>query len=66
MYKAPLKELRFAIHQLVGDQSLVGLPGLPDYSTELTDAVLEEAARFAEGVLDPINRLGDRTGAPIR
>ncbi|MBM0108133.1 acyl-CoA dehydrogenase [Steroidobacter sp. S1-65] len=63
MYKAPLKELRFAIHQLIGDQPLVGLPGLPDYSTELTDAVLEEAARFAEGVLDPINRLGDRTGA---
>ena len=38
MYKAPLKELRFAIHQLVGDQQLVGLPGLPDYSTEFADA----------------------------
>src|SRR5688572_23467652 len=63
MYKAPLKELRFAIHQLIGDQKLVGLPGLPDYSTEFTDAVLDEAARFAEGVLDPINRVGDRTGA---
>jgi alkylation response protein AidB-like acyl-CoA dehydrogenase len=63
MYKAPLKELRFVIHQLVGDHKLVGLPGLQDYSAELTDAVLDEAARFAEGVLDPINRLGDRTGA---
>ncbi|MFC4308756.1 acyl-CoA dehydrogenase [Steroidobacter flavus] len=63
MYKAPLKELRFAIHQLVGDQRLVGLSGLPDYSTEFADAVLDEAARFAEGVLDPINRIGDRTGA---
>ena len=63
MYKAPLKELRFAIHQLIGDDKLVGLPGLPDYSTELADAVLEEAARFAEGVLDPINRIGDRHGA---
>ena len=63
MYKAPLKELRFAIHRLIGDQRLVGLSGLPDYSTEFADAVLEEAARFAEGVLDPINRIGDRTGA---
>jgi len=63
MYKAPLKELRFAIHQLIGDQRLVGLSDLPDYSTEFADAVLEEAARFAEGVLDPINRIGDRTGA---
>ena len=63
MYKAPLKELRFAIHQLVGDQRLVGLSDLPDYSTDFADAVLDEAARFAEGVLDPINRIGDRTGA---
>jgi 3-(methylthio)propanoyl-CoA dehydrogenase len=63
MYKAPLKELRFAIHQLIGDQRLIGLPGLPDYSAEFADAVLEEAGRFAEGVLDPINKIGDRTGA---
>ncbi|GFE83791.1 acyl-CoA dehydrogenase [Steroidobacter agaridevorans] len=63
MYKAPLKELRFAIHQLIGDERLVGLSDLPDYSTEFADAVLDEAARFAEGVLDPINRIGDRTGA---
>ena len=63
MYKAPLKELRFVIHQLVGDQKLAGLPELPEYSPEFADAVLDEAGRFAEGVLDPINRLGDRTGA---
>lgn len=63
MYKAPLKELRFAIHQLIGDQRLVGLPGFPDYSAEFADAVLEEAGRFAEGVLDPINEIGDRAGA---
>jgi acyl-CoA dehydrogenase len=63
MYKAPLKELRFAIHQLIGDERLVGLSDLPDYSTEFADAVLDEAARFAESVLDPINRIGDRTGA---
>ncbi len=47
----------------MGDQRLVGLSDLPDYSTEFADAVLDEAARFAEGVLDPINRIGDRTGA---
>lgn len=63
MYKAPLKELRFAIHQLVDDSRLANLPGLPDYSPEFADAVLEEAGRFAEGVLDPINKIGDRTGA---
>jgi 3-(methylthio)propanoyl-CoA dehydrogenase len=63
MYRAPLRELRFVLHELIGDQRLVGLPDLPDYSQELADAVLEQAARFAEEVLAPINRSGDTTGA---
>ena len=63
MYKAPLKELRFAIHDLIGDSRLANLPGLSEYSAEFADAVLEEAGRFAESVLDPINKVGDRTGA---
>ncbi|HEU4484515.1 MAG TPA: acyl-CoA dehydrogenase [Povalibacter sp.] len=63
MYKAPLKELRFVMHQLVGDQKLEGLPGLADYSTDFADSVLEEAGRFAEEVLAPINRTGDTAGA---
>jgi len=63
MYKAPLKELRFALHSLIDDSQLATLPGLPDYSPEFADAVLEEAGRFAESVLDPINKIGDRIGA---
>jgi acyl-CoA dehydrogenase len=63
MYKAPLKELRFVMHQLVGDQKLEGLPGFADYSTDFADSVLEEAGRFAEEVLAPINRVGDTAGA---
>jgi len=63
MYKAPLKDLRFALHQLLGDQQLAELPAHADYSAEFADSVLEEAAKFAEGVLDPINTLGDRQGA---
>jgi 3-(methylthio)propanoyl-CoA dehydrogenase len=63
MYKAPLKELRFVMHQLVGDARLAELPGLEEYSTDLADSVLDEAGRFAEEVLAPINRAGDVTGA---
>ncbi|HEY6642816.1 acyl-CoA dehydrogenase [Povalibacter sp.] len=63
MYKAPLKELRFVLHQLVGDARLAELPGLEDYSTDLADSVLEEAGTFAEEVLAPINRTGDLVGA---
>ncbi|MGH8177676.1 MAG: acyl-CoA dehydrogenase [Steroidobacter sp.] len=63
MYRAPLKEIRFALHELIGDERLTRCPALPDYSTEFADSVLDEAAKFAEGVLDPINQLGDREGA---
>src|SRR5205823_14494197 len=38
-------------------------PLLADYSDELARSVLEEAARFAEGVLEPLNRPGDTHGA---
>ena len=51
MYKAPLKELRFVMHELMDDQQLAGLPGFSEYSTDFADSVLEEAARFAEEVL---------------
>ena len=63
MYSAPLRELRFVLHELLGDESLSALPHFADYSAELADSVLEQAAKFAEEVLAPINRLGDKTGA---
>jgi len=63
MYQAPLKELRFVLHQLIGDQQLTGLGKLTDYSPDFADSVLEEAGKFAEEVLAPINRLGDTKGA---
>jgi 3-(methylthio)propanoyl-CoA dehydrogenase len=63
MYHAPLKEIRFVLHQLVGDQQLSKLAGLTEYSAEFADSVLEEAAKFAEQVLDPINKAGDEEGA---
>ncbi len=63
MYHAPLKEIGFVLHQLIDDEQLSGLPGLTDYSADFADSVLQEAAKFAEQVLDPINTLGDRERA---
>jgi alkylation response protein AidB-like acyl-CoA dehydrogenase len=63
MYRAPVKDLRFVLDELLQVQRLEGAPGLEDYSSELAGSVLEEAARFAESVLDPINQSGDREGA---
>jgi alkylation response protein AidB-like acyl-CoA dehydrogenase len=63
MYRAPLKEIRFVLHELLDDSQLSQLPGLSEYSPELADSVLAGAATFAEEILEPINRIGDRQGA---
>ncbi len=63
MYRAPLKDLSFVLNVLLGPQPLAGCPAHADYSAELADSVLNESARFAQGVLDPINRSGDQEGA---
>ncbi len=63
MYRAPLEELRFVLEELLGVGQLAACPALADYSDELGMSILEEAARLAETVLDPLNRPGDREGA---
>jgi acyl-CoA dehydrogenase len=63
MYRAPLRELRFVLEELLGSGALAATPQLADYSDELAQSVLEEAGRFAETVLEPLNRPGDIAGA---
>jgi len=63
MYRAPVKEIRFVLDELIGTEALRACPEFADYSAETADAVLGEAARFAETVLDPLCKSGDREGA---
>jgi alkylation response protein AidB-like acyl-CoA dehydrogenase len=63
MYQAPLKDLRFVLEELLGAAQLAELPRYREFSAEVAAAVLEEAAHFAQDVLAPINRVGDRKGA---
>ncbi|HVS77934.1 MAG TPA: acyl-CoA dehydrogenase [Steroidobacteraceae bacterium] len=63
MYRAPLKELRFVLEELLDVGQLAACPALADYSDEVGASILEEAARLAESVLEPLNRPGDREGA---
>jgi alkylation response protein AidB-like acyl-CoA dehydrogenase len=61
-YKAPLADMRFVLHELHDSQSTQHLPGCEDFSPELMDSVLEEAAKLAEEVLFPTNQTGDLEG----
>jgi alkylation response protein AidB-like acyl-CoA dehydrogenase len=61
-YAAPLEDMRFVLHELLADERLQSLPGNEDFSPDVLDAVLEEAARFCSSVLQPLNRSGDEQG----
>jgi 3-(methylthio)propanoyl-CoA dehydrogenase len=62
-YVAPLKDMKFILKELAGLEQVAGLPGCGEATPETVDAILEEAAKFASGVLDPLNRVGDEEGA---
>jgi 3-(methylthio)propanoyl-CoA dehydrogenase len=62
-YQAPLKDMKFVLHELVGVEQVARLPGHEEASPDTVDAILEEAAKFATGVLDPINHSGDQEGS---
>jgi alkylation response protein AidB-like acyl-CoA dehydrogenase len=62
-YVAPVKDMRFTLEHVAGLADLAQLPGLETAEAETVSAVLEEAAKFAAGVLSPLNRGGDKEGA---
>ena len=62
-YAAPIRDMQFVMKELAGLSEVAALPGCEDASEDLVDAVLEEAGKFATGVLAPLNRSGDQQGA---
>src|SRR5882672_3928758 len=64
-YKAPLRDIRFVLHELLDDSKLTALPGYADATPELVDSVLDAAASFCEEQLVPLNRPGDEIGSQL-
>jgi acyl-CoA dehydrogenase len=62
-YRAPLAEMKFVLTELAGLEAVARLPGLVEATPDVVDAILEEAAKFAAEVLDPLNRPGDKQPA---
>ncbi len=61
-YTAPLRDIRFCLHELHDSSALSALPGLEQATPDLMDAVIEEAAKLAQEVLFPLNLSGDKEG----
>lgn len=62
-YNAPIRDMQFVMQELAGLDAVSALPGCEDASADLVDAVLEEANKFASGVIAPLNWTGDQEGA---
>ena len=61
-YRAPVKDQMFLLREVLKLDSHSNLPGFADASTELVEQILEEGARFCEGVLAPLDTVGDKAG----
>jgi alkylation response protein AidB-like acyl-CoA dehydrogenase len=63
IYRAPLAEIDFVLTELAGLEQVAALPGFDEATPDVVTAILDEAARFATNVLDPLNGVGDREGS---
>ena len=64
-YQAPLRDMRFVLYELMGGRKIADLPGYEEFTPELMDPVLDEAAKVCQEVLHPINRSGDEEGCRL-
>ena len=59
-YRAPVKDMLFAMQELANIEAIAQLPGYEDAGLETAQAVLEECAKLNEAVVEPLNRPGDQ------
>ena len=64
-YKAPVRDLMFILNDVLEIDRYTNQPGFQDVSSDLAQQILEEAARFSDEVIAPINNPGDKEGCHI-
>jgi alkylation response protein AidB-like acyl-CoA dehydrogenase len=61
-YHAPVRDHVFLLRDVLDLDRYANLKGFADASVETVEQILEEGAKFAEGVLAPLNGVGDKEG----
>jgi alkylation response protein AidB-like acyl-CoA dehydrogenase len=61
-YQPPVRDQLFLLRDVLQIDRYANLPGFADAPLDVVEQVLEEAGKFAAGVLAPLNRVGDREG----
>lgn len=65
VYTAPVRDMLFLYNEVLEGERLAELPGFEDLDGDTVAAILDEAGKFCENVLLPINRSGDEQGCVL-
>ena len=61
-YTAPVRDMKFALYDVIEADKLYARLGIEHAQRDLLDAVMDEAAKFTQTVLAPLNAVGDEVG----
>mgnify|MGYP000036742579 CR=1 FL=1 len=64
-YTAPLQDIEFSLYEIAGLDSITDIPKYTDSTEDVVTAILDAAASFTQGVLSPLNQLGDQQGVKV-
>ena len=62
-FRAPVRDINFALGEVAGLNDLLASNAFPNFDSETCSQVLTAAGEFVDGVLAPLNRIGDMEGA---
>ena len=62
VYNAPMENIKFILHDVLGAEQLTEIPGFEDATPDLINQILEEGAKICENTLFPLNQSGDAEG----
>lgn len=65
-YRAPVEDILATMRHVAGLDRLVADGLAPELDGDMTQAVLDEAAKFAGDILAPLNRIGDKHGSTLK
>jgi butyryl-CoA dehydrogenase len=65
-YRAPVPDIVFTMRHVAGLDRAIAGGVYGDLSADLAETILEEAGRFANDVIAPLNREGDKHGATLK
>jgi 3-(methylthio)propanoyl-CoA dehydrogenase len=65
-YRAPVRDMLFCMKELADLEAVARMPGLEESGIDTAAAVLEEAAKFNQDVVAPLNREGDKNPSSFK